>query len=226
MEVSFLRIILLGTPGGGKGTQAKIICDYLDIPHISTGDIFRSKIKEGTAEGKEISGYTQKGQLVPDRLTISLIEDRLKQDDCKNGFLLDGFPRDENQAKALDLILTRKDEHLDFVFLIDVPKEVIVDRILGRRVCPKCGESYNLRYNPPKSSGKCDVCGTSLIHRSDDQKEIILDRLAIYNQTTQPILNFYEEKGVLYTINGDGSIQDIFSQISQVLESVKITSNH
>lgn len=212
-----MKIILLGTPGGGKGTQAKLICEHFDIPHISTGDIFRGKIKEGTAEGKEISEYTGKGQLVPDRITISLVEERLKNDDCKKGFLLDGFPRDEKQAQALDRIMNKKNDQINFVFLIDVPKEIIVDRILGRRVCPKCGESYHIKYNPPKVSGKCDVCGTALIHRADDQEEIILDRLAIYNQTTEPILEFYEKKGILHKIKGDGGIQDIFAQISEVL---------
>jgi len=216
-----LRIILLGTPGGGKGTQAKLICDHFNIPHISTGDIFRGKIKEGTAEGREISEYTGKGQLVPDRITISLVEERLKNDDCKKGFLLDGFPRDEKQAQALDLIMNKKNEEINYVFLIDVPKEIIVDRILGRRVCPKCGESYHIKYNPPKVPGKCDVCETALIHRADDQEEIILDRLAIYNQTTEPILKFYEKKGILHKIKGDGGIQDIFVQISEVLNKAQ-----
>jgi adenylate kinase len=212
-----LRIILLGTPGGGKGTQAKLICEHFDIPHISTGDIFRGKIKEGTPEGKEISEYTGKGQLVPDRLTIALVEERLKKDDCKKGFLLDGFPRDEKQAQALDVIMNNKHEQINFVFLIDVPKEIIIDRILGRRVCPKCGESYHVKYNPPKVSGSCDICRTSLIHRADDQVDIILDRLAIYNRSTEPILKFYEEKGILHKIKGDGGIPEIFAQISGVL---------
>jgi len=213
-----LRIVLLGTPGGGKGTQAKLICNYFNIPHISTGDIFRGKIKEGTAEGEVISSYMEKGQLVPDRLTISLVEERLIKDDCKNGFLLDGFPRDEKQAEALDLIMNKKNEQINFAFLIDVSKEIILDRVLGRRVCPVCRESYHVKYNPPKVPGKCDVCGTALVHRPDDQKEIILDRLTIYNQTTQPILEFYEKKGILHKIKGDGGIQDIFSQISGVLK--------
>ncbi|PKM60032.1 MAG: adenylate kinase [Firmicutes bacterium HGW-Firmicutes-4] len=216
-----MRIILLGTPGGGKGTQAKLICEHFDIPHISTGDIFRGKIKEGTPEGKEISEYTGKGQLVPDRLTIALVEERLKKDDCKKGFLLDGFPRDEKQAQALDVIMNNKHEQINFVFLIDVPKEIIIDRILGRRVCPKCGESYHVKYNPPKESGSCDVCGTSLIHRADDQEDIILDRLAIYNRSTEPILKFYEEKGILHKIKGDGRIPEIFAQISGVLSKTQ-----
>lgn len=216
-----MRIILLGTPGGGKGTQAKLICDHFNIPHISTGDIFRGKIKEGTIEGKEISEYTRKGQLVPDRITISLVEERLKNDDCKKGFLLDGFPRDEKQAQALDLIMNKKNEEINFVFLIDVPKDIIVDRILGRRVCPKCGESYHIKYSPPKVPGQCDICETALIYRTDDQEDIILDRLAIYNQTTEPILKFYEKKGILHRIKGDGGIQDIFAQISEVLNKAQ-----
>lgn len=216
-----MRIILLGTPGGGKGTQAKLICEHYGIPHISTGDIFRRKIKEGTAEGKEISTYTEKGQLVPDRLTIGLVDERLKKDDCQKGFLIDGFPRDKKQAEALDQIMKGKNEQINFVILIDVPKEIIVERIMGRRVCPKCGESYHIKYNPPRVAGKCDVCGTPLIHRADDQEEIILDRLAIYYQTTEPILEFYQNKGILHKIKGDGGIQDIFSQIITVLDGAK-----
>ncbi len=216
-----MRIVLLGTPGGGKGTQAKLICEHFNIPHISTGDIFRGKIKEGSADGQEISSYTEKGQLVPDRLTIALVEERLNKQDCQMGFLLDGFPRDEKQAEALDLIMDKKNEKIDFVFLIDVPKEIIIDRILGRRVCPTCGESYHLIHNPPTVSGKCNVCGSNLIHRVDDQQEIILERLAIYNQTTEPILKFYEKKGILHEIKGDGGITDIFFQISTILNKAQ-----
>lgn len=215
-----MRIILLGTPGGGKGTQAKLICDQHNIVHISTGDIFRNKIKEGAKEGNELSKYLGKGQLVPDELTIALVEERLKKDDCSNGFLLDGFPRDENQALALDQILNKKNEQIDFVFLIDVPKEVILDRIAGRRVCPKCGESYHIKYNPPRIAGTCDVCGTALIQRSDDQEDIILDRLAIYNRTTKPILAFYEGQKILHRIQGEGSIEDIYLQISDILKAI------
>ena len=214
-----MRIVLLGTPGGGKGTQAKLICEHFDIPHISTGDIFRAKIKAGTAEGKEISEYTKKGQLVPDRITISLVEERLKNADCEKGFLLDGFPRDEKQAQALDLIMEKQNQQINFVFLIDVPKEIIVDRILGRRVCPKCGESYHVKYHQPRVSGRCNVCGTALIQRADDQEEIILDRLAIYNQTTEPILEFYEKKGILHKIKGDEGIHEIFFVIENVIKS-------
>jgi adenylate kinase len=213
-----LKIILLGTPGGGKGTQAKLICDCFNIPHISTGDIFRGKITAGTPEAREISAYTSKGQLVPDRITIALVEERLEKEDCQEGFLLDGFPRDKKQAQALDLFMNKKSEQINYVFLIDVPKEIIVDRILGRRVCPKCGESYHIKYNPPKISATCDVCTTALIHRADDQEEIILERLDIYNQTTQPILEFYEKKAILHKIKGDSGIDEIFSQISEIIE--------
>lgn len=215
-----MKIVLLGTPGGGKGTQAKLICEYLKIPHISTGDIFRDKIKEGSKQGKEINEYIKQGRLVPDSLTISLIEERIKRDDCRDGFLLDGFPRNENQAKALEAILKNEDSRIDLVFLIDVPEEVILDRILGRRVCPKCGESYHLKYNPPEIPGKCNVCGTDLIHRSDDQEDIIMNRLRIYNQETKPIVDFYHEKGVLYQINGAGEIHDIFARIKKIFDEI------
>jgi adenylate kinase len=218
MEVDPLKIVLLGTPGGGKGTQAKLICEYLKIPHVSTGDIFRDKIKEGSKQGKEINEYTKQGKLVPDSMTISFVEDRIKRDDCRKGFLLDGFPRNENQAKALDVILKNDNNHIDLVFLIDVPEEVILDRILGRRVCPKCGESYHLKYNPPKISGKCNVCGTELIHRSDDKEDIVVNRLRIYNLETKPIVDFYHEKGILYRINGAGEIHEIFAQIKKIFD--------
>lgn len=215
-----MKIVLLGTPGGGKGTQAKLICEYLKIPHISTGDIFRDQINIGSKQGIEIEEYIKQGRLVPDPLTISLVEDRIKKDDCSDGFLLDGFPRNENQAKALDAILKNEDSRIDLVFLIDVPEEVILDRIMGRRVCPKCGESYHLKYNPPKVTGKCDVCGTDLVHRSDDQEDIVTNRLRIYRQETKPIVDFYHEKGVLNRINGAGEIYDIFDQIKNGIDEI------
>lgn len=213
-----MRLILLGTPGGGKGTQATLICDYFKIPHISTGEIFRSKVKEGTVLGLEIKEYMENGKLVPDHITISLIEDRLKEEDSINGFLLDGFPRDENQAKKLDELLNKKDQQIDKVFLIEVPEDVIIDRISGRRVCPKCGENYHVKYNLPPIKGKCGVCGSNLIHRQDDKKEIIMERLSIYNKTIKPILDFYSAKGILFKINGDDDIHVIFNNIREILE--------
>jgi len=214
-----LKIVLLGAPGVGKGTQAELICDHFDIPHISTGELFRSNVAEGSDLGLQVNEYIQKGKLVPDNLTISLVEDRLNKEDCKNGFLLDGFPRDENQAKELELFLNKKGEHIDKVLLFEVSEKVILDRIAGRRVCPTCGESYNVKYNPSKVGDKCQVCGSELIQRSDDKEEVVLERLAIYNKVTKPIIDYYTALGVLYRIHGEDNINDIFKSILAILET-------
>ncbi|MBK5243666.1 MAG: adenylate kinase [Eubacteriaceae bacterium] len=214
-----MKIILLGAPGVGKGTQAELICDHFNIPHISTGKLFRLNVAEGSDLGLQVNEYIKKGKLVPDYLTISLVEDRLNKDDCKNGFLLDGFPRDENQAKELELFLNKKGEHIDKVLLIEVSEKVILDRIAGRRVCPKCGESYNVKYNPSKVGDKCQVCGSELIQRSDDKEEVVLERLAIYNKVTKPIIDYYNALGVLYRIQGEDDINDIFKSILAILET-------
>jgi adenylate kinase len=189
------------------------------IPHIPTGDIFRSNIKEGTALGVQVKDYIQKGKLVPDNLTISLVEDRLRKEDCKNKFLLDGFPRNINQAKELDLILSGKKQYIDKVFLIDVPKHIILERIAGRRFCIKCGSSYHIKFNPSKADDKCQFCGHDLIQRPDDKEEVVIDRISIYNKTTKPLVDYYSAFGILYKIQGDDNINNIFNSISGFLQS-------
>jgi len=213
-----LKIILLGAPGVGKGTQAELICNHFNIPHISTGELFRWNITECTTLGMQVNEYISKGQLVPDNLTISLVEDQLNNEDCKNGFLLDGFPRDENQAKELDLFLNAKGDGIDYVFLLDVPENIILDRIAGRRVCPKCGESYNIKYHPSKVRTKCQVCGSDLVQRADDKKEVVLERLAVYHKMTEPIIDYYRAAGVLHRIQGKDDIMDIFNSILAIIE--------
>lgn len=205
----------------GKGTQAKLISKNFMIPHISTGDIFRSNIKEGTVLGIQANEYIQKGNLVPDNLTISLVEDRLKKEDCNNDFLLDGFPRNVNQAKELDLILIGKNQYIDKVLLIDVPKHLILERIAGRRFCTKCGSSYHIKFNPSKVQDKCQICGYDLVQRSDDKENVVLDRLSIYNITTKPLVDYYSTLGVLYKIQGDDGINDIFYNICGFLQTVE-----
>ena len=212
-----MKIILLGAPGVGKGTQAELICNHFKIPHISTGDLFRSNIKEGTALGLKVNEYIKNGKLVPDDLTDALVEDRLKKDDCKNGFLLDGFPRDGNQARELDLFLNAKGEHIDYVFLIDVPENIIIDRIAGRRVCPKCGESYNIKYHPSKVGNLCQFCGSELVHRADDEEHVVLERLAVYHKMTEPIIKYYSGLGILHRIKGEEDIDTIFKSILAIL---------
>lgn len=214
-----MKIILLGAPGAGKGTQAKLISENFNIPHVSTGDIFRSNIKEGTALGIEAKKYINNGRLVPDNLTIALIEDRLQKEDCSKGFLLDGFPRNLNQAKELDLILTGKNQYMDKVFLIDVPRFLILERIAGRRFCTKCGSSYHVKLNPSKNGDKCQNCGYDLVQRSDDKEDVVLDRLSIYDKNTKPIVEYYSEFGILYKIKGDDGINLIFNNICGLIQT-------
>lgn len=214
-----MRIILLGAPGVGKGTQAKLICENFKIPHISTGDMFRSNISEMTPLGVKAKAYIESGKLVPDDLTISIVKDRLKKEDCSNGFILDGFPRNEYQAKELDAFLSENDQSVDKVLLIDIPKNVILERIAGRRFCPKCGSSYNIIFNPPKRKDHCEACGEKLIHRQDDEKEVVLDRLAVYNEMTKPLIDYYGKLGILYSVQGQKDIKDVFDNICACLRS-------
>ncbi len=189
-----MKIVLLGPPGAGKGTQAKSISNRYSIPHISTGDIFRKNISENTPLGIEAKSYMDNGQLVPDEVTINMVKDRLQQDDCKNGYLLDGFPRTVHQAEALDNFLTEREESIDTALLIEVPKEFILERMTGRRVCPSCGASYHIKFNPPANDGKCDLCGSDVIQRKDDTEETVKERLDVYENQTQPLIDFLKTK--------------------------------
>ncbi len=212
-----MKIIMLGAPGAGKGTQAKMIAEKYGIPHISTGDIFRANIKNGTELGKKAKSYMDQGQLVPDELTLDLIMDRFKEDDCKNGYVLDGFPRTIPQAEALDAALKANGEKIDFAIDVDVPDENIVKRMGGRRACVNCGATYHIVYSPTKVEGKCDKCGEDLIVRDDDKPETVLSRLEVYHNQTQPLIDYYNEQGVLKTVDGTVDMKDVFDAIIKIL---------
>ncbi|EJE7235399.1 adenylate kinase [Clostridium botulinum] len=212
-----MRVILLGPPGAGKGTQAKLISEKFSIPHISTGDIFRANIKEKTPLGIEAKRYIDNGQLVPDEVTIGIVKDRLTKDDCDNGFLLDGFPRTVAQAEALDEFLKGIDKDLDVALLIKVPEEFILERMTGRRVCTSCGASYHIRFNPPKIEGKCDICDNELIQRKDDTEATVKERLEVYSKQTYPLINYYKDNGIISEVNGTESIDEVFGNISNIL---------
>lgn len=213
-----MKIIMLGAPGAGKGTQAKMIADKYGIPHISTGDIFRANIKNGTELGLEAKKYMDLGKLVPDELTVKILLDRVAQEDCAKGYVLDGFPRTIPQAEVLDKALTELGEAIDFAIDVDVPDENIVKRMSGRRACLSCGATYHLEHIPPKKDGVCDKCGKELVLRSDDKPETVLNRLKIYHDQTQPLIEYYTQKGVLYTVNGTVDMKDVFASIVSILE--------
>jgi adenylate kinase len=208
----------MGLPGAGKGTQAKEINMKYNIPHISTGDMFRLAIKEGTELGKKAKAYMDEGNLVPDEVTIGIVRERLSKDDCRNGFLLDGFPRTIAQAEALQELLADMNTSLDYVIHIDVPEENLVERLTGRRICPTCGTTYHVKYNPPKTEGKCDYDGAELIQRDDDKAETVKTRLAVNIEQTKPLLDFYEDKGYLLSVNGDQEINQVFQDIRTNIE--------
>lgn len=216
-----MKIVLLGPPGAGKGTQAKSISNKYSIPHISTGDIFRKHISEMTPLGIEAKKSIDKGQLVSDKLTIDIVEQRLKMDDCKKGFLLDGFPRTVVQAEALEKFLQEDGDKLDTALLIQVPKEFIIERMIGRRVCLSCGASYHTKFNPPYMEGKCNVCGSEIIQRKDDIEETVRERLDIYDSETQPLIDYYKNKNMLAVVDGTNAINDVFINICSVLGSDK-----
>lgn len=216
-----LRIILLGAPGAGKGTQAKSISNKYNIPHISTGDIFRKNISERTPLGIEAKRYIDNGQLVPDELTIDIIKSRLVEEDCKGGYLLDGYPRTVEQAEALQSFLNESNTCLDTALLIEVPREFILGRMTGRRVCLSCGASYHVKFNPSKRDGICDVCGSNIIQREDDTEVTVNKRLDIYEAQTQPLIDYYKERDLLSSVDGTQAINDVFKSISEVLEKLK-----
>ncbi|MCR4595882.1 MAG: adenylate kinase [Lachnospiraceae bacterium] len=212
-----MKIIMLGAPGAGKGTQAKMIADKYGIPHVSTGDIFRANIKNGTELGKQAKAYMDKGELVPDELTVKILLDRVAQDDCKNGYVLDGFPRTIPQAEVLDKELDRLGESIDYAIDVDVPDENIVKRMGGRRACVTCGATYHIEHVPPKKEGICDNCGGELILRDDDKPETVQNRLNVYHTQTQPLIDFYNAKGVLREVDGTKDMMEVFDSITAIL---------
>lgn len=212
-----MKLILLGAPGAGKGTQAKRISQHYDIPHISTGDIFRANIKAGTELGRKAQEYMERGALVPDALTVDMLLDRISQDDCTSGYILDGFPRTIPQAEKLTEALAARGEDIDAALDIDVPDEVIVERMAGRRVCPDCGSSYHVVNIPPKKEGICDVCGAQLITRRDDAPETVLSRLATYHDQTEPLIEYYQGRDKLITVDGTTGLDPVFEEIIEKL---------
>ena len=216
-----MNIILMGPPGAGKGAQSEKILSYLDIPHISTGDMFREAIKNQTELGKLAQSYTNAGKLVPDEVTIALVKERLSRDDCKNGYLLDGFPRTIPQAEALEVLAKEISRPVELVINITADKDELVKRISGRRVCPKCGNSYHVSFKKPKVDGVCDSCGSELIQRKDDTIESLNVRLDAYENQTKPLIDFYEKLGLSKEVNGLQDIDDVFKDIQKILDEVK-----
>ncbi len=212
-----MKIIMLGAPGAGKGTQASRIAEKYQIPHVSTGDIFRANIKNGTDLGKEAKKYMDQGQLVPDELTVRILLDRVAQDDCKNGYVLDGFPRTIPQAEVLDAELSKLGTKVDYAVNVEVPDENIIGRMSGRRACLKCGATYHLEYLRPKTEGICDNCGSELVLRDDDKPETVKKRLTVYHDQTQPLIDYYTEQGVLKTVDGTVSPEQVFQAIENIL---------
>ena len=212
-----MKIIMLGAPGAGKGTQAKKIAEKYQIPHISTGDIFRSNIKEGTELGMKAKAYMDQGGLVPDELTIGMLMDRIQKDDCKNGYVLDGFPRTIPQAESLTNALNERNQKIDYAVNVDVPDENIVNRMSGRRACLSCDATYHIVYKPSKVEGICDVCGDKLVLGDDDKPETVKKRLSVYHDQTQPLIDYYKEAGVLANVDGTQDMEKVFSDIVAVL---------
>ena len=213
-----MKLLITGRPGAGKGTQAVNIKEYYNIPHISTGDMFRAAMKAGTKMGLLAKSYMEKGQLVPDEVTIGIVEDRLSEADCKDGFLLDGFPRNLAQAEALDKFLTKNGIKLDAVLDVNVAQSVLVRRMVGRRVCKNCGATYHVEFNKPLKDGICDNCGSNLIQRPDDTEATAVNRLAVYDEQTAPLLDYYKKQGILKTVDGDQPFDKVFEDIKAVLK--------
>jgi len=212
-----MRLVLLGAPGAGKGTQAKKLIEKYGIPQISTGDLLRAAVAAGTPLGKEAKSVMDKGELVPDRVVLGMVEERLKQDDCKKGYILDGFPRNTAQAQALDTMLGALSMQLKAALSVDVPFDDLMKRLTGRRTCKACGQMYNIYFNPPGKDGACDKCGGDLFQRDDDKEETIKKRLEVYNSQTAPLIDYYGNKGILKSVSGTGSIDDIFTNVCSAL---------
>ena len=212
-----MKIIMLGAPGAGKGTQAKMIADKYQVPHISTGDIFRANIKNGTELGMEAKKYMDQGLLVPDEWTVKILLDRGAKDDCGNGYVLDGLPRTIPQAEVLDKALTELGDKIDYAINVDVPDENIIKRMGGRRACLTCGSTYHMEHIPPKTEGICDKCGQELVLRDDDKPETVKNRLDVYHKQTQPLIDFYSNKGVLKTVDGTVDMKEVFAAICAIL---------
>ena len=212
-----MKIIMLGAPGAGKGTQAKKIAAKYQIPHVSTGDIFRANIKNGTELGMKAKSYMDAGGLVPDEITIGMLLDRIHEADCENGYVLDGFPRTIPQAESLTEALAGMDEKIDYAVNVDVPDENIISRMSGRRACLNCGATYHIVYNPPKQEGVCDVCGDKLVLRDDDKPETVQKRLSVYHDQTQPLIEYYEKAGVLKQVDGTQDMEAVFQDIVKIL---------
>lgn len=213
-----MKIIMLGAPGAGKGTQAKLIADTYGLPHVSTGDIFRMNIKNGTQLGMEAKTYMDQGLLVPDELTVRILLDRVGQDDCKDGYVLDGFPRTIPQAEVLEDALSKLGDQIDYAINVEVPDENIIRRMGGRRACLACGATYHIEHVPPKQEGICDTCGQELVLRDDDKPETVKNRLRVYQKQTQPLIDFYTKRGVLRSVDGTQDMQDVFSAIKEILK--------
>lgn len=214
---SVMKVIMLGAPGAGKGTQAKMIAERYGVPHVSTGDMFRANIKNGTALGTEAKKYMDAGELVPDELTVRILLDRVAKDDCKNGYVLDGFPRTIPQAKVLDEALDKIGEQVDYAIDVDVPDENIIKRMSGRRACLSCGATYHIEHVPPKTADVCDQCGAALVLRDDDKPETVKNRLNVYHEQTQPLIAYYTEKGILRTVDGTLPMEEVFAAITAIL---------
>ena len=212
-----MKIIMLGAPGAGKGTQAKKIAEKYGIPHISTGDIFRANIKGGTELGMKAKTFMDQGKLVPDEITIGMLMDRIKADDCAKGYVLDGFPRTIPQAESLTAALSARGEAIDYAINVDVPDENIITRMGGRRACLSCGATYHVQFNPPKAEGVCDVCGSALVLRDDDKPETVKNRLSVYHEQTQPLIDYYQKAGVLKEVDGTQELNRVCADIVEIL---------
>ncbi len=214
-----MRLVLLGAPGAGKGTQAKKLIDKYDIPQISTGDILRKAVADGTPLGKEAKSYMDKGELVPDSVVIGLVKERLGQDDCKKGYILDGFPRNTSQAETLDGVLGEMNSPLDVALSVDVDMDILMKRLTGRRTCKGCQQMYNIHFTPPKKDGVCDKCSGELYQRDDDKEDTIKNRLEVYDKSTAPLIDYYGRKNILKSVDGVGNIDEIFNNVCSVLEA-------